>query len=246
MKITVIGEICNDIFIYGDTPRLCAEAPVPIFVPKNTKINSGMAGNVIENIKSLNPSTIIFGFHQSEEIKKTRIVDDKSNHMFIRVDEGEKNIEKIILNETKIETIANSDIVIVSDYNKGFLSNDDLEVIGKNSKLSILDSKRRITKSIAKNFTFVKLNEIEAMENQLIIGSDNIIVTLGKKGCQYKNKLYETPNPKETIDVSGAGDTFTTSFILKYSETNSIEDSIIFANQMSSIVVSKRGVTVPK
>jgi sugar/nucleoside kinase (ribokinase family) len=49
----------------------------------------------------------------------------------------------------------------------------------------------------------------------------------------------------ETIDVSGAGDTFTASFILKYYETKNVKDSIIFANEMSSKVVSKRGVTTP-
>jgi len=47
------------------------------------------------------------------------------------------------------------------------------------------------------------------------------------------------------MDVSGAGDTFTASFILKYHQTKNIGKSIIFANLMSSIVVSKRGVTTP-
>jgi bifunctional ADP-heptose synthase (sugar kinase/adenylyltransferase) len=45
--------------------------------------------------------------------------------------------------------------------------------------------------------------------------------------------------------VSGAGDTFTSSFILKFYETNNIKESITFANTMASIVVSKRGVTTP-
>ena len=52
-------------------------------------------------------------------------------------------------------------------------------------------------------------------------------------------------NLKETIDVSGAGDTFTASFTLKYLETKDVSESIIFANKMASIVVSKRGVTTP-
>ena len=35
------------------------------------------------------------------------------------------------------------------------------------------------------------------------------------------------------------------SFTLKYLETNDVSESIIFANKMASIVVSKRGVSTP-
>jgi sugar/nucleoside kinase (ribokinase family) len=47
------------------------------------------------------------------------------------------------------------------------------------------------------------------------------------------------------MDVSGAGDTFTAAFALKYLETNDTESSITFANQMARQVVSKRGVATP-
>jgi hypothetical protein len=50
---------------------------------------------------------------------------------------------------------------------------------------------------------------------------------------------------RQEIDVSGAGDTFTSAFTVKYLETKDIRQSIIFANEMSAIVVSKRGVATP-
>jgi bifunctional ADP-heptose synthase (sugar kinase/adenylyltransferase) len=174
-------------------------------------------------------------------ITKTRFVEKKSNHMFIRFDEGENNIDKF-LNDIDFSLY---DFVIVSDYDKGFLSNDDLINISKSSKLSILDSKRKLSPEIIKNFTFIKLNEKELQNNIEFQSFDNIITTLGSVGSMYGGKIYESPNPQETIDVSGAGDTFTSSFILKYHETKDIEQSIIFANKMSSIVVSKRGVSTP-
>jgi sugar/nucleoside kinase (ribokinase family) len=59
------------------------------------------------------------------------------------------------------------------------------------------------------------------------------------------DNIYPSPDPRETIDVSGAGDTFTASFTVKYLETKNIEKSIIYANEMASIVVQKRGVSVP-
>ena len=95
-------------------------------------------------------------------------------------------------------------------------------------------------------FDFVKLNESE-FKNHRIDDEwlDKIIITLGSKGAKHKDIIYPSPDPKETIDVSGAGDTFTASFTLKYLETNDVSKSIIFANKMASIVVSKRGVSIP-
>lgn len=243
MVVTVIGEYCVDTFIYCETKRLSPEAPVPVLNPIEIINNRGMAGNVTENVRSMCKSCKVVEFYQNTIISKTRYVDKKSNHMFIRVDENDY-AEPFNLNISKSNAISNSDIVIVSDYNKGFLSNNDLLEIGKISKLSILDSKKTLTDEIIKSFTFVKMNEKE-YENNKHLSVNNIITTLGERGCMYKNKIYESPSPKETIDVSGAGDTFTSAFILKYYETNDEEESIIFANQMSSIVVSKRGVTTP-
>ena len=68
---------------------------------------------------------------------------------------------------------------------------------------------------------------------------------MGVRGCQYNGVVYPPSSPQVTMDVSGAGDTFTSSFIVKYYETKDIKQSIEFANEMSSIVVSKRGVKTP-
>jgi len=138
-------------------------------------------------------------------------------------------------------------ITIVSDYNKGFLTDDVLVEIGQLSKLSIIDSKRNLTDSVVESYTFVKLNEEEFSVNKKLSEKylNKMVVTLGMKGAMYNNVNYPSPSPKQTIDVSGAGDTFVASFITKIYETDDISDSIKFANEMASIVVSKRGVATP-
>jgi bifunctional ADP-heptose synthase (sugar kinase/adenylyltransferase) len=244
MKILVIGEVCEDIFIYGDCKRLSPEAPVPVLNPIEIIKNEGMAGNVVNNLKSLDKSIIINQLSQTQKITKTRFVDKKSNHMFLRLDE-EENVSLIVLNDKLLNEIPKYDIVIVSDYNKGFLDNETLKTIAKLSKLSILDSKKKLNQDVVNYFTFIKLNEKEAENNKDLKNFENIIVTLGSKGAKYKDEIFISPSPKETIDVSGAGDTFTASFILKYYQTKNISKSIIYANQMASIVVSKRGVATP-
>ena len=244
MKVLVIGEICVDEFIYCDINRLSPEAPVPVLNPIKTIKNAGMAGNTAANVKALAPESNIMYLVQEGDITKTRYVESKSNHMFLRVDRGEDNIKPFEWTPSTNSMITSADIVIVSDYNKGFLSDGDLKVIAAKSKLSILDSKRKLTDDIIKDFTFIKLNENE-YKNNTHLNPENIIITLGAKGASFKDFHYPSPRPQETIDVSGAGDTFTSSFIITYFSTGNVGVSIMQANQKSSEVVSKRGVVTP-
>ena len=247
MKVVVIGETCVDEFIYCKINRLSPEAPVPVLNPIHTERNAGMAGNTTSNIKALSPQSEVSFITSPNRITKTRYVEKKTNHMFLRVDKGEDNINKFSWDSFKKSTITEADVVIVSDYNKGYLSDDDLDKIARYSTLSILDSKRKLTQDLVKQFTFVKLNEDEWLSSSnLIQNSRNVIVTLGSKGSMYEGKVYPSPNPQETIDVSGAGDTFTAAFAISYFTFSSVAKAIEFANQKSSEVVSQRGVVTPK
>jgi D-beta-D-heptose 7-phosphate kinase/D-beta-D-heptose 1-phosphate adenosyltransferase len=244
----VIGEKCFDVFVYGNVDRLSPEAPIPVFLPQQTLLTDGMAANVFRNVKSIvgDCSSNIKGFYQNETVKKTRYVERKSNYPFIRVDE-EGKIQRIKLTDVMIQNIKNADAVIVSDYDKGFLLEEDLCVIADNAKISILDTKKKLKKETIKCFNFVKLNKKEfennfTEEDELL---DRIIITLGAKGAQYKGKIYPSDSPQETIDVSGAGDTFVAAFTVSYVKTNDVEFSIDEANKISSMVVKKRGVSVP-
>lgn len=245
--ITIIGEYCKDIFIYGDAKRLSPEAPVPVFTPTKIVENLGMAGNVFENVRALSLDGNYTLLSQNQSIKKTRYVDDKSNHMFLRVDEGEENIDKFELTVEIRNKIRKSQIVIVSDYNKGFLDYDTLISIGHMSTLSILDTKKILNEDVMNSYDFIKLNKEEYKRNKELCDKNphKFIITMGMEGAVYNGEKFSSPAPTQTMDVSGAGDTFTASFILMYKETKNIEESIIYANRMASIVVSKRGVATP-
>jgi len=247
-KILVIGELCLDRFIYCDTNRLSPEAPVPVLNPKTTIENKGMAGNVVNNIEQLYEDCEVVHWHQKETIVKTRYVDSKSNHMFIRIDEETIPCDSInFLSPEQKKTIKESDAVIISDYNKGFLSDYTIENISHLAKLTVLDSKRKLDKDIVKEIDFIKLNQNEYNNNKTLCDKyqNKFIITKGKDGAEYNNKTYPSSNPQQTIDVSGAGDTFISAFTLKYLLTKSIEDSILFANEVCSDVVNKKGVSVP-
>jgi len=247
-KILVVGESCLDVFTYGDVERLSPEAPVPVFKPKNDVSNQGMAGNVVKNLEKISNSSKITFWTQNEQITKQRMVDKKTNHMLIRVDTGENSeLSKLVLNQELKKTISKFDVVIISDYNKGFISEETFVEIGTLSKLLFVDSKRMLTQEMIDVSNFIKLNQQEYYNNKEIVHQnlEKFVITLGAEGAQYLGTKYPSPKPQETIDVSGAGDTFIASLTIKYLETNKITEAIEFANKMSSIVVSKRGVVTP-
>jgi bifunctional ADP-heptose synthase (sugar kinase/adenylyltransferase) len=247
-KILVVGETCLDVFTYGDVERLSPEAPVPVFKPKNDVSNQGMAGNVVKNLEKISNSSKITFWTQNEQITKQRMVDKKTNHMLIRVDTGENSeLSKLVLNQELKKTISEFDVVIISDYNKGFISEETFVEIGTLSKLLFVDSKRMLTQKMIDVSNYIKLNQQEYYNNKEIVNRnlEKFVITLGAEGAQYLGTKYPSPKPQETIDVSGAGDTFIASLTIKYLETNKITEAIEFANKMSSIVVSKRGVVTP-
>ena len=241
MRILIIGDSCTDKFIYGKVGRLSPEAPVPILNPVETTENPGMAGNTMANCLAIAPDANVELWTQPEQITKTRFVEKKSNHMFIRYDEGEDQISAF---KEDLVYLDKYDLVIVSDYNKGFLSNKDIYHIGLMAPLSIIDSKRQLNDKMVSNYSFIKLNESERINNNKL-EHPGIITTLGAKGAEYQGKLFPSPKPQETIDVSGAGDTFVAAFAIEYVKSRDAARAIEFANDMSAEVVQKRGVVTP-
>lgn len=255
----VIGEQCKDVFIYGKCERFSPEAPVPVFNPVEVVDNLGMAGNVVANFNAIigkygyKGDADSFGDSVASILSqsgmfKTRYVDKKSNHIFLRVDENDSVLQLDTSDEFISEIIEKSDAVIISDYHKGFLSEDTIEWIFQlaKDKMIFLDSKRPLTQEILSCVDFVKLNasEYENVPPRLkILYEHKFVVTLGSRGAMYKDKIYPSNNPLQTIDVSGAGDTFLAAFVFKFVKTKDVAESIQFANEMAQIVVSKRGVS---
>ena len=119
MRVLVIGDSCIDEYIYCKTNRFCPDAPVPILKPESYVSTEGMAGNVADNLRALDIEVDLIS--NANQIKKTRFVDDRTNHMFVRIDEGENDIFPI--EQKTLENINwnNYDAVVISDYDKGFL-----------------------------------------------------------------------------------------------------------------------------
>ena len=219
---------------------MCPDAPVPVFIPRKTTEGGGMARNVQRNISSLGVECDVLC--NSERITKTRYVDEKTNHMFLRVDSNEEEIRRIEGDFcTRLEDY---DAIVVSDYDKGYLTREDISKICNSHPLVYVDTKKPLGQWL-NGSTYIKINEAEFQSSRpystLEALEEKLIVTLSSSGCRHRGEIY----PVERVDVkdsSGAGDTFLAGLVVKYLETSDIASAIEFANECATNVVQHRGV----
>ena len=252
MNILVIGDSCTDVFIYGETARLSPEAPVPVLNPLTQISNDGMARNVVNNIESLQSN--VYSITNKNGIRKVRYVDKKSNQLVLRVDEHDycdrilkKDLTRIKNNMlTVMGNTLEMDAIIVSDYCKGFLEEDDIQYICENNTNVFVDTKKKLGDWIWST-TFIKINSIEYQQNKSFFKNNSVmdktIVTKGNRGCLFQGKIYPTEDV-QVKDISGAGDTFLAGLVVEYVRTKDIIKAISFAQECTKIVVQKHGVSV--
>ena len=244
MRILIIGDSCTDKFIYGECKRLCPEAPVPVFSPVNSTTNEGMARNVYNNLSSIDPELNIDFISNNNTMVKTRLVDIKTNQMLLRLDDNDSCPRFEGLDE-----LEDYDVVVISDYNKGFLQEEDIKFLIEKYPISFVDSKK-IFGEWVDGATFIKINEVEYEKNKNKFNKNNfkgqLIVTLGERGVQWNELIYPPTRQAEVSDLSGAGDTFFAGFISQYLKSGSIVQSINFAQDCSLKAVEKKGVVIIK
>lgn len=232
----LIGEQCHDVYVYGTCDRLSPEAPIPIFKPSREEYFLGMAQNVKSNLESFG-ITVEFITDWLKDIVKTRYIDERYNHQFLRVDE-----DPIVLPFGRGSLydpnydVNSYDAVVISDYDKGFLSKEKIfEIVSSSNVPVFIDSKKT---ELPNSNCFLKINEAES---KLLKGEyNNTIVTKGPGGAEYNGKTYQGFK-SDMCDVCGAGDTFLSALVYFYLKCGTIEKAIPYANKAASIAVSNPG-----
>jgi D-beta-D-heptose 7-phosphate kinase/D-beta-D-heptose 1-phosphate adenosyltransferase len=236
-KVLLIGDSCIDEYKIGTIDRLSPEAPVPVIKITETKSVPGMAANVKKNFENLGIDTDFLT--NGEIITKTRYIDRRSGQHMLRVDD-EPNL--VPWNGRTPFPIDTYDAVVISDYNKGFLTYEHIESIIENSIPVFIDTKKTDLERF--QGAWVKINELEY--SKLKSECSGLIVTLGERGAKVPHHdIYCTTQPVEVNDVCGCGDTFLAALTLQYLYTKDIEKSIIFANIAAGLTVQHRGNYAP-
>lgn len=256
-NVLLIGDSGTDVWVQGTT-RKSPETLAWVFKETSRTQNSGLAANTYYNLKSLNPDLNVIFLSQSEEITKTRFIDEDSGAQIMRLDE--EGISKPLNFNTLDEELKldKFDVVVISDYNKNYVTEDLISKISNNHKYVFLDTKKVLSDFSHKVFC-VKINQ-EELNNNLRFYEDidelcnyctYLLITRGKDGMDlYKYGAHVCHIKNEPIAIScvaGAGDSVLAGLVVRFLETGKLnEDTLNFANNVARIAVTKPGVVSVK
>jgi D-beta-D-heptose 7-phosphate kinase/D-beta-D-heptose 1-phosphate adenosyltransferase len=241
-KILLIGDDCLDVYQFGSVDRISPEAPVPVFKYGHKDEVAGMAGNVKANLEAL--GCMVVYMHGGASIK-TRLIDQRSKQHILRVDQD--HISDPLDFDSIPYTLSNCDAVVISDYNKGYVTYELIEKIIAHSNHGVnfpvfIDTKKTDLERF--QGAWVKINSLEY--TLLKSECSGLIVTKGEQGAWVPHHEFREPAPKvEVSDVCGAGDTFLSALTYKWCETKDIRDAIRFAIKASAITVQHLGNYAP-
>lgn len=288
-SVLCVGDVMVDRFVYGNVNRISPEAPVPVLSIQRDFYVLGGAGNVVRNLSGLGLKVYFVGLVGNDEGAKVvshylsqlpqvefhLIVDEKrktpvktrflaQGQHILRVDEETSSDYQ---EDLKVFPIINEWLscchgVILSDYNKGFLSKSLCQYIIKNSKVNVIVDPKGKNYQKYKHATVIKPNLKELMEVcQNNLDSQNtinkeaekilkeyeaqaVVVTQGSQGmsCITLGEARHIPTQtKEVYDVSGAGDTTIATLMGAMVSGLDVFDACIAANAASGIVIGKTG-----
>ena len=292
-KLLVIGDLMIDHYLWGSCERISPEAPVQVINVNNESTLLGGAGNVINNLKALGANvdviSIVGECDISDELKG--LLDDikvDTKYLFIEQDRITSKKSRIIASQQQVarydrestveinnksqnhildtftKIIANYDLVLLSDYGKGILTNkltqSLINVANKYGKKVLIDPKGHdyskykgaylLTPNIKEASETTKINIIDDTSlNQAIIqlksqcDLDVSLITLSDKGVAvYDDEFRIHPTfAREVFDVTGAGDTVLASLGFALACDLNIDEAIEFSNFAAGVVVGKIG-----
>lgn len=224
MNVIVIGDGCVDEYRYGNIRRVNPESTAPLLSFDHKVEKLGMSFNVAANLNSFGVSTTINV--PTVLSRKIRYVDSRTQGHLLRVDHD------AIAEPYKVESKYDCDAIVISDYNKGFITDSVIHEISKVYDGPIyMDTKKKNLKDFSN--IFIKINEREMLEASSLPRPEMLIVTHGSKGAKYMGKFYPVPYT-EVVDVCGAGDVFLAALVSNHLKTANIINAIEFANIKAS------------
>lgn len=237
-NILLIGDDCNDIYVYGKVDRISPEAPVPVFVPRYSIHKDGMAGNVCKNLEALGCTV---NFLHGKSSKKKRLIDERSKQHVLRLDEDVESDP--ITFETAIPPVY--DAIVISDYNKGTVTYELIEELAKEVTAPIfVDTKKTDLARLAG--CYVKINALEKSRTTSLPDPKHLIVTHGHHGAEWNGWVCAAEIVGDVTDVCGAGDTFLAALVYEFLKTGHMPDAVRFANKASAVTVQHVGVYAPR
>lgn len=291
-RVLVAGDVMLDQYWQGDVSRISPEAPVPVVHVQKIEERVGGAGNVALNIKALGGSAWLLGLVGNDSaaksieekldqeqiancllrvadvstISKLRVVSHNQQLLRLDLEKHFKGWQDEPFLTAYLTQLANSDLVVLSDYGKGTLQNIAklIALAKKMNKPVLVDPKSRDF-SIYHGATVVtpNFNEFEAVVGKCYSEKEitakaiellqkhefqAILITRGADGMSLihkdKKALRLDAKAREVYDVTGAGDTVVATLGAAMAAGAELTEAVALANVAAGEVVKKLGTTV--
>lgn len=296
-RILVIGDVMIDTYYTGEVKRISPEAPVPVFKKTSERSVLGGAANVAANLVAAgqavsmmamvgndpNADKLKEAFHKQgidtsllisldrQTTEKTRFL-ASNNQQVLRLDVEDttpltSDEAKLLLAELDRQ-IESFDLILLSDYLKGFLTFEFTQsIIERANRFSIpviIDVKDQNVEKY-KGATLLKPNKKElhdltglpvSNDEEIIFASNQlrercnckyVLTTCGARGMLLVGDgepYFIESTGKEVFDVTGAGDTTIAYLAACMVNCYSMRESVDLANYAAGIQVSKVGTSL--
>jgi D-beta-D-heptose 7-phosphate kinase/D-beta-D-heptose 1-phosphate adenosyltransferase len=288
-KVLIVGDLMLDRYWSGGTRRISPEAPVPVVNVNNVEDRPGGAANVAVNVATLGAKVTLLGMCGNDEnanilkerlhthdiiceffpvdgfdtITKLRVMSRNQQLLRLDFEKSFANTDKSALEQAFDDSLDATDIVILSDYAKGCLS-DPAVLIEKalaKGKPVVVDPKGSDFKKYAgASLITPNMDELQGVvgqvdtEQELVekagklkeeLNLGALLVTRSEDGMtlfEGDNTEFHLPaKAKEVYDVTGAGDTVVSTIAVGMASKLPLQASCVLANLAASVVVGKLG-----
>jgi len=285
----VAGDVMLDRYLFGVTSRISPEAPVPVVHVRETNDRPGGAANVAVNLAALSVNTTLLGFVGKDDdaatlrsllrnngircqfsestdwptITKTRVL--SRGQQLIRLDREEPCLDSDASLATLLQSeLANTDVVVLSDYGKGAL-NDVARLIevcrnagvpvfidpkgtdfAKYRGASLITPNQSEFEAVAGKCTSDKTLVTQGERVLRELALDALLITRSEKGMLLiqagTDPVFLSTYAREVYDVTGAGDTVIATIAAAIASKETLQSAATLANLAAGIVVRKIGV----
>jgi D-beta-D-heptose 7-phosphate kinase/D-beta-D-heptose 1-phosphate adenosyltransferase len=298
-RVLVVGDLILDRYVSGEVRRISPEAPIPVLAAESSEYRLGGAGNVAVNLATMEARVQVVGVVGSDRPAgimegifgdlgiRADLVPDSSKptvqksrmlsgvHQMLRVDwEDTRPIEGAVLQSVREcveKNLAETDILVLSDYGKGTLPPGLLRSIltaAQAQGVPVVVDPKGADYSRYRGATLLTPNRREAEvavgcaldSDEAIVEAgnrlkeqvqvDKVVITLGPRGIYFRDGDRDGQRGPEgriptmaraVYDVTGAGDTVVALLAICLAEGWDLEPAVDLANHAAGIVVAKLG-----
>lgn len=293
-RCAVVGDVMLDVFERGRATRLAPDAPAPVLTDIDTTCSPGGAANVAANLSALGAEVTLLaaigddtagdqlleklsegGIRTGSVVRvpgratvvKKRLVADGAT--LARVDSGDKEPLEGAVEEDLAKRVAalaeNAEVVVVSDYSGGTLTQKVADALGTTGHGCVLLDSKDPLRLRWQNLTAATPNHLEAQKALDLpveadsgrvdaravgealrheVGAHAVVVTLAEEGAvvvDEEDTVRVDGRRVANPDVNGAGDTFLAAFALSLGGGARVHVAARLGVEAATLAVSHSG-----